>query len=178
VVEGCRPRSRSSGSIRPKGRQRQVIAHAGAGDTHSVLRVRRRVRPTTLRGMWRANRASPTGFGTYLAGVVTMEIRRADVSYDHFNGRCPIVRRPVKPEPTPMVTAPANDTSVAIAAALVIGCRRLGTNTPGPSPISSPCQEDRWDEAAGHHSNVVAGKLHNLRRGQSRKGDGGQPWRV
>ena len=28
-----------------------------------------------------------------------------------------------------MVTAPANDTSVAIAAALVIGCRRLGTHT-------------------------------------------------
>ena len=39
-------------------------------------------------------------------------------------------------------------------------------------------EEDSGDEAAGHHSNVVAGKLHNLRRGQSRKGDGGQPWRV
>ena len=33
----------------------------------------------------------------------------------------------------------------------------------------APTTEDRWDEAAGHHSNVVAGKLHNLRRGQSRK---------
>jgi hypothetical protein len=28
-------------------------------------------------------------------------------------------------------------------------------------------------EEDGHHSNVIAGKPHNLRRGQSRKGDGG-----
>jgi hypothetical protein len=27
-----------------------------------------------------------------------------------------------------------------------------------------------------HHSSVVAGKLHNLRRGQKPQGDGGQPW--
>jgi hypothetical protein len=25
-------------------------------------------------------------------------------------------------------------------------------------------EEDRWDEAAGHHSNVVAGRLHSLKR--------------
>jgi hypothetical protein len=37
------------------------------------------------------------------------------------------------------------------------------------SVVADDRAEDRWDEAAGHHSNVVAGKLHNLRRGQSRK---------
>src|SRR5215510_3650762 len=42
----------------------------------------------------------------------------------------------------------------------------------GPTPASgdvSRGSEDRWDEAAGPHSNVVAEELHNLTRGQSRK---------
>jgi len=41
--------------------------------------------------------------------------------------------------PDPIATAtragPAIDASVAIAAAFVIGWRRLGTSTPGPSPM-------------------------------------------
>jgi hypothetical protein len=40
--------------------------------------------------------------------------------------------------PKEMVTRPgASAVSVAVAAALTIGCRRLGTSTPGPSPIRS-----------------------------------------
>ena len=60
-----------------------------------------------------------------------------DAHVDHLSGRCPIVRRPVKPEPTATATrsGPAIDTSVAIAAAFTIGWRRLGTSTPGPRPM-------------------------------------------
>jgi|SRR5271166_5492020 len=61
-------------------------------------------------------------------------MRTYSYTYDHFNGRCPIVRRPVKPDPIAIATraAPAIATSVAIAAAFTIGWRRLGTSTPGP----------------------------------------------
>ena len=45
-------------------------------------------------------------------------------------------RRPVNPVPKATATRPgAKPTSVAVAAALVIGCRRLGTSTAGPSPM-------------------------------------------
>ena len=55
---------------------------------------------------------------------------------DHGMARYPIARRPVKPVPNETATRPgASPTSVAVAAAFVIGWRRLGTSTPGPRPI-------------------------------------------
>lgn len=42
----------------------------------------------------------------------------------------------MNPLPTPTTTRPgANVSSVDIAAAVTIGCRKLGMSTPGPSPI-------------------------------------------
>ena len=50
--------------------------------------------------------------------------------------RCPSTCRPVKPAPSATATRPgASSSSVATAAALTIGWRRLGTSTAGPSPI-------------------------------------------
>ena len=55
------------------------------------------------------------------------------------SGRWPNVIRPVNPEPMPTITrsAPARSTSVAIAAAVVIGWRSDGTVTPGPRAMRS-----------------------------------------
>ncbi len=51
-----------------------------------------------------------------------------------------MARRPVKPVPNEIATRPgARAARVAVAAAFTIGCRRLGTSTPGPSPIRSVC---------------------------------------
>jgi len=51
-------------------------------------------------------------------------------------GFCPSTTRPVKPLPIATETRPgACAASVPIAAAVTIGCRRLGTMTPGPNPI-------------------------------------------
>jgi hypothetical protein len=49
-----------------------------------------------------------------------------------------MARRPVNPVPKETATRPgASAHSVAVAAALTIGCRRLGTSTPGPRPMRS-----------------------------------------
>ena len=54
----------------------------------------------------------------------------------HGIGRVPSANRPVNPEPTATATRPgAWRTNSAIAAALTIGWRRLGTRTPGPRPM-------------------------------------------
>jgi len=51
-------------------------------------------------------------------------------------GRWPIARRPLKPVPNATATRPgASAASPAVAAALTIGWRRLGTSTPGPRPM-------------------------------------------
>ena len=50
----------------------------------------------------------------------------------------PIASRPVKPAPKATASRPgASSASVAMAAACVIGWRRWGTSTPGPSPMRS-----------------------------------------
>jgi hypothetical protein len=57
---------------------------------------------------------------------------------DQLIARYPMARRPVNPVPKAIETRPgARAARVAVAAALVIGCRRLGTRTPGPRPIRS-----------------------------------------
>lgn len=48
----------------------------------------------------------------------------------------PIARRPVNPVPKDTATRPgAIASSATVAAALVIGCRRVGISTPGPRPM-------------------------------------------
>ena len=66
-------------------------------------------------------------------------VRTYSATKVHGSARLPIAIRPVNPDPTATVTrsVPASSTSVAIAAALVIGWRLLGTRTPGPSPMRS-----------------------------------------
>ena len=54
----------------------------------------------------------------------------------HGMGRLPSENRPVKPDPIATATrSGAWSASSAMAAALTMGCRRLGTSTPGPRPM-------------------------------------------
>ena len=63
-------------------------------------------------------------------------VRTYDSTSAHRIGLWPRMWRPVNPAPIATDTRPgAIAHSEAIAAALVIGCRRLGTRTAGPSPM-------------------------------------------
>ena len=83
--------------------------------------------------------------------------RTYSATWRHGMGRLPSVNRPVKPEPTATATRPgAWSTSSAIAAALTIGWRRLGTSTPGPRPIRDVRSAHRYSTI--HTSGISAGE--------------------
>ena len=82
---------------------------------------------------------------------------------DHGMARYPIALRPVNPVPNETTTRPgASPTSVAIAAAFVIGWRRLGTSTPGPRPIRLVRSAAR--ASAIHTSGINGGESYNHAR--------------
>src|SRR5581483_4288074 len=70
---------------------------------------------------------------------------------------------PVNPAPTAIATRPgASAASVASAAAFVIGWRRLGISTAGPSPMTDV--RDAASANAIHTSDAMAGESYNHAR--------------
>jgi hypothetical protein len=62
-------------------------------------------------------------------------------------GFCPIVTRAVKPVPNATTSRPgANASTAAIADAVTMGCRMLGTATPVPRPMRSVASAIRAKE--------------------------------